>query len=65
MHPGGTDHGPQFNCLVMSAPLNQAMLLGRGHASSKSELERHADDGVRTFLAAYGTRNGRAARAAR
>jgi hypothetical protein len=28
-------------------------------------LERHADEGVRTFLAAYGTRDGRAARAAR
>ena len=55
----------QFNWLVMSAPLNQAMLLGRDHALSKRELERHADDGVRTFLAAFGTRNGRAARAAR
>lgn len=55
----------QFNWLVMSAPLNQAMLLGRDHSLSKSELERHADDGVRTFLAAYGTRNGRVARAAR
>ena len=29
------------------------------------ELDRHADDGVRTFLAAYGTRKGRAAKAAR
>ena len=55
----------QFNWLVMSAPLNQAMLLGREHALSKSELERHTGEGVRMFLAAYGTRNGRAARAAR
>jgi TetR/AcrR family transcriptional repressor of mexJK operon len=55
----------QFNWLVMSAPLNQAMLLGRDHALRKSELERHADDGVGTFLAAYGTRTGRAARTAR
>jgi TetR/AcrR family transcriptional repressor of mexJK operon len=55
----------QFNWLVMSEPLNQAMLLGRDHALSKSELERHADDGVRTFLAAYSSRNGRAAGAVR
>ncbi len=54
----------QFNWLVMSAPLNQAMLLGRDDAASKREIERHADDGVRTFLAAYGTRKGRAAKAA-
>src|SRR5436189_4323752 len=38
----------QFNWLVMSAPLNQAMLLGCDDAMSKSELDRHADDGVRT-----------------
>jgi TetR/AcrR family transcriptional repressor of mexJK operon len=50
----------QFNWLVMSAPINQAMLLGRDHAMSKRELERHADDGVHTFLAAYGTRKARA-----
>jgi AcrR family transcriptional regulator len=55
----------QFNWLVMSEPLNRAMLLGRDHAMTKRELERHADDGVRTFLAAYGTRKGRAAKAAR
>lgn len=54
----------QFNWLVMSAPLNEAMLLGRDHALSGSELERLADDGVRTFLAAYGARSGRAAKAA-
>jgi AcrR family transcriptional regulator len=48
----------QFNWLVMSAPLNQAMLLGRHHTVSKRELDRHADEGVRTFLAAYGTRKG-------
>jgi AcrR family transcriptional regulator len=55
----------QFNWLVMSAPLNQAMLLGRDRPLTKRELERHADDAVRTFLAAYGTRSGRAATAAR
>src|SRR4029079_18974506 len=31
----------QFNWLVMAAPLNEAMLLGRDDAVSKSELERH------------------------
>jgi AcrR family transcriptional regulator len=51
----------QFNWLVMSAPLNQAMLLGDDDVS-KRELARHADEGVRTFLAAYGTGAGRATR---
>ncbi len=55
----------QFNWLVMSAPLNQAMLLGRDHPLSTSELERHVNDGVGTFLAAYGTGTGRATRSAR
>ncbi len=52
----------QFNWLVMSAPLNQAMLLGRDDALTKNELDRHVDDGVRTFLAAYGTRRAGVAR---
>ncbi len=43
----------QFNWLVMSAPLNQAMLLGDYDAPDPSDLDRWADDGVRTFLAAY------------
>ena len=55
----------QFNWLVMSAPLNQAMLLGRDDGMSKRELDRHADEGVRTFLAAYGTRKGRASTSTR
>ena len=50
----------QFNWLVMSAPLNEAMLLGHDDPVTQRELERHADDGVRTFFAAYGTRKGRA-----
>ncbi len=54
----------QFNWLVMSSPLNQAMLLGRDDALSRSELERYADDAVRTFLAAYSARKGRTAKAA-
>ena len=44
----------QFNWLIMSAPLNQAMLLGHGEPPDPAELDRAADSGVRTFLAAYG-----------
>jgi len=46
----------QFNWLVMSAPLNQAMLLGDAAIPKPAELRRHAADGVRVFLAAYGKR---------
>jgi TetR/AcrR family transcriptional repressor of mexJK operon len=45
-----------FNWLIMSAPLNEAMLLGRDEAPARAELDRYADTGVRTFLAAYGAR---------
>ena len=44
----------QFNWLVMSAPLNQAMLLGQDDAPTAREIARWADNGVRTFLAAFG-----------
>jgi TetR/AcrR family transcriptional regulator, mexJK operon transcriptional repressor len=40
-----------FNWLVMSIPLNQAMLLGD---DEQPDLDRYADEGVRVFLAAYG-----------
>jgi hypothetical protein len=43
-----------FNWLVMSIPLNQAMLLGDGELPSATELDGYADAGVRVFLAAYG-----------
>ena len=43
-----------FNWLIMSAPLNQAMLLGDDAIPSQSELQRNAEAGVRVFLAAYG-----------
>jgi TetR/AcrR family transcriptional regulator, mexJK operon transcriptional repressor len=43
-----------FNWLVMSIPLNEAMLLGRDEAPPEAELRRHADAGARAFLAAYG-----------
>jgi AcrR family transcriptional regulator len=44
----------QFNWLIMSIPLNQAMLLGEDNLPTEAELERYASAGVRTFLAAYG-----------
>jgi TetR/AcrR family transcriptional regulator, mexJK operon transcriptional repressor len=47
----------QFNWLIMSAPLNQAMLLGDGAIPKQGELRRHAAEGVRVFLAAYGKRS--------
>jgi TetR/AcrR family transcriptional repressor of mexJK operon len=53
-----------FNWLVLSIPLNRAMLLGDDHGISPDELNRFADAGVDTFLAAYGAdsqrRGGRA-----
>jgi TetR/AcrR family transcriptional repressor of mexJK operon len=42
-----------FNWLIMSIPLNQAMLLGTDRPASRKELNRLADEGVRVFLAAY------------
>jgi TetR/AcrR family transcriptional regulator, mexJK operon transcriptional repressor len=44
----------QFNWLIMSAPVNQAMLLGDDRPPDAADLDRWANDGVRTFLAAYG-----------
>jgi TetR/AcrR family transcriptional repressor of mexJK operon len=43
----------QFNWLVLSAPLNEAMLLGRDDAPTSRAINRWADKGVSTFLAAY------------
>jgi len=42
-----------FNWLVMSIPLNEAMLLGEDEPPSAAELDRYADAGVRAFLTAY------------
>jgi TetR/AcrR family transcriptional regulator, mexJK operon transcriptional repressor len=42
-----------FNWLVMSMPLNRAMLLGEDESPASAELDRYADAGVRAFLAAY------------
>ncbi|KKB12594.1 TetR family transcriptional regulator [Devosia geojensis] len=44
-----------FNWLVMSGPLNRAMLLGDEAIPKPAELRRYAAEGVRVFLAAYGT----------
>jgi TetR/AcrR family transcriptional regulator, mexJK operon transcriptional repressor len=44
----------QFNWLVMSVPLNRAMLLGVDSTPSPDELTRYAHEGVAVFLAAYG-----------
>jgi TetR/AcrR family transcriptional repressor of mexJK operon len=45
-----------FNWLIMSFPLNQAMLLGHDEPPAPAEVNRYADTGVRVFLAAYGHR---------
>jgi hypothetical protein len=42
-----------FNWLVMSIPLNRAMLLGEDEPPAAAELDDYADAGVRAFLAAY------------
>jgi TetR/AcrR family transcriptional regulator, mexJK operon transcriptional repressor len=42
-----------FNWLVMSIPLNRAMLLGEDEPPAAAELNQYADAGVRAFLAAY------------
>jgi TetR/AcrR family transcriptional repressor of mexJK operon len=52
----------QFNWLIMSEPLNHAMLLGDDGPPDPADLERHADDGVRTFLAAFGRHKPRPSR---
>jgi len=43
----------QFNWLVMSGPLNQAMLLGDDAVPSDAGLREHAERSVRMFLAAH------------
>ena len=45
-----------FNWLVLSIPLNQAMLLGQDEPADAATLDHYADAGVRVFLAAYGQR---------
>jgi TetR/AcrR family transcriptional regulator, mexJK operon transcriptional repressor len=45
-----------FNWLIMAEPLNKAMLLGDEAIPKPSALRRHAAEGVRVFLSAYGRR---------
>jgi AcrR family transcriptional regulator len=52
----------QFNWLIMSTPLNRAMFLGDAVIPKRTELRRHAAEGVRAFLAAYETHRDPAAR---
>jgi hypothetical protein len=40
---------------IASAGTNRAMFLGLDEPSPREEVERWADEGVRVFLAAYGT----------
>jgi TetR/AcrR family transcriptional regulator, mexJK operon transcriptional repressor len=47
----------QFNWLIMSEPINRAMLLGDDGPPDPADLDRWAHDGVRTFLAAYRRRS--------
>ena len=44
-----------FNWLIMADPLNRAMLLGDDAIPAAAALRRHVAEGVRVFLAAYGT----------
>ena len=45
-----------FNWLILSIPLNQAMLFGRDEPPTPADIDRYVDAGVRVFLAAYGHR---------
>lgn len=51
--PDATRAASDFNWLIMSEPINQAMLLGNDQPSTDTELHRWADQAVTTFLAAY------------
>jgi len=44
--------------LILSIPLNQAMLLGDGVNFTDAVLDRYADEGVTAFLRAYGFSDG-------
>ena len=44
-----------FNWLILSIPLNKAMFYGCDTKFTRAELKLYADEGVRVFLAAYGT----------
>jgi len=44
----------QFNWLIMSRPINQAMLLGRDTTPDPADIAEFVNDGLRTFMSAYG-----------
>jgi TetR/AcrR family transcriptional regulator, mexJK operon transcriptional repressor len=44
----------QFSWLIMSRPVNEAMLLGRHDTPDPADVVRLVDDGVRMFMKAYG-----------
>ncbi|MFI6478707.1 TetR/AcrR family transcriptional regulator [Nonomuraea sp. NPDC050663] len=44
-----------FNWLILSIPLNQAMFRTDDDHHSPADLEYYADEGIRVFLAAYGS----------
>jgi TetR/AcrR family transcriptional repressor of mexJK operon len=44
--------------LILSIPLNQAMLLGDESSFTDAALDRYADEGVTAFLRAYGFSDG-------
>lgn len=46
-----------LNWLIMGGPTNAAMMLGDAGIPSRSELEAHARESVRIFLAAFGSRS--------
>lgn len=39
---------------MLSIPVNRAMFLGEAHGIGAEDLDRYANDGTRTFVAAYG-----------
>ena len=45
-------------CLILSIPLDQAMLLGDENSFTAAALDRYADAGVAAFLRAYGFSDG-------
>ena len=51
--PDAARAASDFNWLIMSEPINKAMLLGNDQPPSRSSINRWADQAVRTFLAAY------------
>lgn len=42
-----------FLSLILSIPLDRAMLVGNEHGFTETAIDQHADEGVRVFLRAY------------